>query len=275
MPSCSATDAVSDPLCDVMSRRGGRVGRARPRVAAAVAAVAGVGAVAGLGYALPSVAALRGVRARVAPTLAGVGDADHVALTFDDGPDPASTPQFLDVLEALEVHATFFVLGGQASRATGLAADMAAAGHELAVHGWDHRPMLLRGPRSTYEQLARTRELIAAATGRLPRFVRPPNGILTAAVLVAARRLDLTPVLWTACGRDWTATATPRTVLDAVTPDLRGGATVLLHDSDRTSAPGAWRSALGALPELAARCADAGLRLGPLVEHGLVGSARG
>jgi hypothetical protein len=90
-------------------------------------------------------------------------------------------------------------------------------------------------------------------------------------VLVAARRLDLTPVLWTAWGRDWTARATPLTVLDTVAPDLRGGATVLLHDCDCTSTPGAWRSALGALPELAARCYDAGLRVGTLAEHGIGG----
>ncbi|MBX6388206.1 MAG: polysaccharide deacetylase family protein [Frankia sp.] len=237
--------------------------------AAAVATVLG-----GLAYGLPALATLARVRNRLAPSLAGIGDPGHVALTFDDGPDPRSTPRFLEVLAALEVRATFFLLGEEASRAPELVAEMAAAGHELAVHGWDHRPMLLRGPWSTYDQLARTRDAVAAVTGRLPRFVRPPHGILSAAVLAAARRLDLTPVLWSACGHDWTPTATPRSVLDRMAPDLRGGATVLLHDSDRTSAPGSWRSALGALPELAARCDEAALRLGPLVEHGLPGVRR-
>ncbi|MDT3444259.1 MULTISPECIES: polysaccharide deacetylase family protein [unclassified Pseudofrankia] len=234
-------------------------------------AVAGAAVVAGLGYGLPAVTALRGVRGRLTPALAGFGAADHVALTFDDGPDPRSTPHFLEVLEELEIRATFFVLGDAVSRAPGLVVDMAAAGHELAIHGWDRKPMLLRGPLSTYDQLARTHELVAAATGRPPRFVRPPHGILSAAVLAAARRLELTPVLWTARGRDWEAGATPLSVLAAVGPDLRGGATILLHDSDRGGVPGAWRSALGALPELACRCADAALRLGPLAEHGLPG----
>jgi hypothetical protein len=91
-------------------------------------------------------------------------------------------------------------------------------------------------------------------------------------VLAAARRLELTPVLWTAWGKDWTATATPSSVLGTLAPDVRGGATVLLHDSDCTSAPGAWHSALGALPELTARCHDAGLLLGPLRDHGLTGA---
>lgn len=235
----------------------------------AAGAAVTLAATAGLGYGLPSLTTLRRLRLRVAPGLAGIGAADHVALTFDDGPDPASTPHFLDVLAELEVRATFFMLGGLLERSPGLAREMVAAGHELAVHGWDHRPMLLRGPRSTHDQLARTRDLIAETTGRLPRFVRPPHGVLSAGLLVAARGLELTPVLWSAWGRDWTAEATPRSVLATLAPDLRGGATVLLHDCDCTSAPGAWRSALGALPELAARCDDAGLRLGPLADHGL------
>lgn len=233
-----------------------------------------LGGGAGLAYGLPSLATLRRLRVGMAPGLAGIGASDHVALTFDDGPDPRSTPQFLEVLAELEVRSTFFVLGGLVERAPGLAREMVDAGHELAVHGWDHRPMLLRGPRSTYDQLLRTRDLVAEVTGRAPRFVRPPHGILSAGVLGAARCLGLTPVLWSAWGRDWTAEATPLSVLETLAPDLHGGATVLLHDCDHVSAPGAWRSALGALPGIAARCDDAGLRLGPLAEHGLPAHGR-
>ncbi|OHV35891.1 polysaccharide deacetylase [Parafrankia colletiae] len=246
------------------ARPGGAVGGSSGLVAGGLVVTAAV-----LAHGLPSLMTLRRLRTAVAPRLAGVGRADHVALTFDDGPDPASTPQFLEVLDELAVRATFFVLGSMVRRSPGLAREVAAAGHELAVHGWDHRPMLLRGPMSSYDQLARTRDLVAETTGQVPAHVRPPHGVLSSGVLAAARRLDLTPVLWTAWGRDWTATATPQTVLATLAPDLRGGATVLLHDSDCTSAPGAWRSALGALPELAARCDDAGLVLGPLADHGL------
>jgi peptidoglycan-N-acetylglucosamine deacetylase len=239
--------------------------------AAAAGATAGVatGVATGLVYAAPAVLTLRRLRTWATPGLAGVGASGHVALTFDDGPDPASTPLFLDVLAELEVRATFFVLGSRLRHAPTLAAEMVAAGHELAVHGWDHRPLPLRGPRDTYRSLAATRDLLVELSGRPPRFVRPPHGILSSAVLVAARRLDLTPVLWTTWGKDWTAAATPLSVLDTLAQTMRDGATVLLHDSDHTSAPGAWRSALGALPELAARCHDAGLRLGPLAEHGI------
>ena len=85
----------------------------------------------------------------------------------------------------------------------------------------------------------------------------------------AARRLGLRTVLWTAWGRDWTATATPASVVTHVGRGLRPGGTVLLHDSDCTSYPGSWRSALGALPRLADEFASRGLAVGPVGDHGI------
>lgn len=222
----------------------------------------------GAAHVVPGALWLRRVRLRCWPALSGVGRPDHVALTFDDGPDPASTPRFLDLLAARGVRATFFLLGQMLTRAPGLGADIAAAGHELAVHGWAHRNLLLSGPRATRVDLARARDAVGEVTGQAPRLVRPPYGVITGGALLAAARLGLTPVLWTAWGRDWTAGATPQTVLATVLRDLRGGGTVLLHDSDCTSAPGSWRSALGALPGLLDACAEHGWRVGPLRDHG-------
>jgi hypothetical protein len=87
--------------------------------------------------------------------------------------------------------------------------------------------------------------------------------------LVAARRAELRTVLWTAWGRDWREEATPDTVVNDVRRGLVPGATVLLHDSDCTSAPGAWKSALGALPLLAELFEQRGLSVGPLRDHGI------
>ncbi|MYX60505.1 polysaccharide deacetylase family protein, partial [Streptomyces sp. SID8382] len=86
---------------------------------------------------------------------------------------------------------------------------------------------------------------------------------------LAAARAGLTPVLWSAWGRDWTADATPGSVAATVRRDLRGGATVLLHDTDRAAATGCWRAALAALPVVVAECRAAGLEVGPLAEHGM------
>jgi peptidoglycan-N-acetylglucosamine deacetylase len=226
-------------------------------------------------HAAPVVATFGPLRNRLMPRLSGQGRPDHVALTFDDGPDPLSTPLFLRALAARQIHATFFLLGTEVRRNPGLVRDIADAGHEIAVHGWLHRPLLLRGPRATHDDLARVRDTVADLTGRPPRLFRPPYGVMSTAAHLAARRLGLTPVLWTCWGEDWTARATARSVHRTVTADLRGGGTILLHDSDCTSAPGAWRSALGALPRILDDCESLGLGVGPLRDHHDSGSRSG
>jgi len=98
----------------------------------------------------------------------------------------------------------------------------------------------------------------------VPAPLRDPNG----GRLAAAFGCGLRPVLWSAWGRDWIAAATPASVLAAVRLDLRGGGTVLLHDSDLTAAPGCWRSAHGALPDLIRGYRAAGWTAGRMAEHG-------
>ncbi|MET7527784.1 hypothetical protein [Streptomyces sp900116325] len=83
------------------------------------------------------------------------------------------------------------------------------------------------------------------------------------------RRLGLIPVPWTCWGEDWRARVTPDSVHRTVTAGLDGGGTILLHDSDCTSAPGSWRTILGALPRLLDTCEQRGLRVGPLRDHGM------
>jgi len=241
--------------------------RAPSRPAARTAALVLAGLA--VAHAGPGVTALGPVRRRFFPRLSGLGRADHVAVTFDDGPDPAWTPAFLEVLAAARVRATFFMLGAMVARAPGLAAEVAGAGHEVAVHGWAHRYTILRSPRAVADDLARATDAVAGATGAQPRFYRPPYGVLSSGALAAARRLGLTPVLWTCWGREWTAGATPRSVATTLTSTLAGGATVLLHDSDCTSPPGSAAAGLGALPLLLEECALRGLVAGPVAEHGL------
>jgi len=202
------------------------------------------------------------------PRLHGTGRPDHVALTFDDGPDPESTPRLLDVLDDLGVRATFFVLGQMVAAAPELTRRLVADGHEVALHGWHHRNSLRVPPLALHRSLGRALDVLGDAAGVRPALYRPPYGVVTAGTLASARALGLRTVLWGAWGKDWSARATPARVLRTVAPDLRGGVTVLLHDSDCTSAPGSWRSALGAVRPLVAASRGAGLSVGPLGEHG-------
>ena len=215
----------------------------------------------------PAATWLPGLRRACFPGLAGRGHPGHVALTFDDGPDPDSTPRFLDALDALGARATFFVLGASACRHRRLTREIAGRGHELAVHGWTHDRPWTPAPRREVRDVARAAEAVRDAAGTAPRWYRPPYGILTGGRWAAARRAGLRPVLWSAWGRDWAAGATAASVRATVERDLRGGGTVLLHDAGQASAPGSWRPALAALPGLVAHCRDAGWAVGPLAEH--------
>lgn len=76
-------------------------------------------------------------------------------------------------------------------------------------------------------------------------------------------------MLWTAWGRDWTAQADAASVLAEVTSGDVAGGTVLLHDSDCPSAPGAWHAAHQALPGLLDWCSQRDLTVGTLAEQGL------
>lgn len=221
-----------------------------------------------LGALAPVVTSLPWLRRTCRPRLAGAGSTRHVALTYDDGPDAVSTPHFLDLLARHDRRATFFLLGAHVAPHADLVRRMAAEGHELAVHGWDHRCLALRPSVGRLgEELLRTRELIEAVTGDPVRWYRPPYGVLTTEGVLAARSAGLQTVLWTTWGRDWSARATPESVVRLVGRDLAPGGTVLLHDTDRTSAPGSWRTTLGASEILLSDWAQQGLDVGPLRDH--------
>lgn len=177
-----------------------------------------------------------------------VASCHGVALTFDDGPHPQGTPAVLEALAAAGARATFFLVGEQVERSPGLAAEIAAAGHEVALHCHRHRNLLRLSPRQLSDDLLRALAAIGEATGRTPRLYRPPYGIFTAAALTLSRRHGWEPLLWSRAGHDWARRATPRSIAARITDDLRGGDVLLLHDADHYSAPDSWRRTVAALP---------------------------
>jgi peptidoglycan/xylan/chitin deacetylase (PgdA/CDA1 family) len=94
--------------------------------------------------------------------------------------------------------------------------------------------------------------------------------VASTSAVVTARRLGLTPVLWTCWGCDWTPNATPDSIFRAVLRKLAGGGTILLHDSDHYAAPRSWEQTLAALPAILTACRARGLAVGPLSEHQIV-----
>ena len=230
---------------------------------------AGAAATLVVGHAAPAVAAIGPVRRRLWPALSGAGDRNHVALTFDDGPHPEATPEVLRLLDITGVRATFFLIGRMAEQYPHVVRAIADAGHEIGVHGYDHRLLLKLRPAETLDDLARATATLTAITGQSPRWWRPPYGVASTAALLDAHRLGLTPVLWTCWGRDWTPSATPDSVFRTVRRGLVGGGTILLHDSDVFATPRSWENAIGALPAILTLCQARGYAVGTLSEHGI------
>ncbi|MGH2869094.1 MAG: polysaccharide deacetylase family protein, partial [Solirubrobacteraceae bacterium] len=96
--------------------------------------------------------------------------ADGVALTFDDGPHPEGTPAVLEVLARAGARATFFVIGEQARRWPQLVAEIRAAGHEVALHGFRHRLQLRMTPGEVRDDIARGLAAIEDTAGVRPAW---------------------------------------------------------------------------------------------------------
>lgn len=201
------------------------------------------------------------------PQLYGIGKPGHVALTFDDGPDAASTPKILDMLEELNWKATFFMLGEMTRRNPGVAKDVADRGHEIALHGYAHESYLRMPITAAIEDVKRARDVVESTTDREVTLFRPPYGTLSGPAVGAIYANKLQTVLWTAWGRDWERDTTPVRVAANVTNGVLNGGTVLLHDSDCASAPNGMRATLDALPLIADIFDKQNLTAGPLRDH--------
>lgn len=186
--------------------------------------------------------------------------ASGVALTFDDGPHPEGTPAVLGALERAEAIATFFLVGEQVERYPWLAAEIVAAGHEPAVHGYRHRNQMRVGPRSLAADLRRSVEVIGDACGRAPRLYRPPYGAFSPVGLALVRRMSLEPLLWSEWGRDWRADTSADEIAALATGGLTPGSVILLHDADWYSSPGSHRRTAAALPAILAELERRGLQ---------------
>lgn len=161
----------------------------------------------------------------------GQPDRPHVALTFDDGPDPLVTPAVLDILARYQARATFFVIGRYLDRHRTLGERLHREGHELGNHSWRHSPFQnFYSAAGHGVEIDRCAELIKAVTGsRREPWYRPPIGLKSPAMARAAHKRNLKVVAWSIHSRD-TMARDPRTIAHGVVSRIRAGDIVLLHD---------------------------------------------
>jgi peptidoglycan/xylan/chitin deacetylase (PgdA/CDA1 family) len=157
---------------------------------------------------------------------------NRVALSIDDGPDPAITPRVLDILDAYCAKATFFCIGQRVERFRGLAREIRDRGHAIENHTFSHpHHFSLLGPKAMASEIARAQDIIASVTGAAPRFFRAPAGLRNPFLAPALRRFDLQLASWTRRGFD-TVNGNVDVVFRRVTRNLASGDILLLHDGN-------------------------------------------
>ncbi len=216
--------------------------------------------------------ALPGVLGRIVSAVSVLGcavtDEAVVALTYDDGPDPVHTPAILDVLDAAEVKATFFVLLPAARQHPKLIAEIVARGHDLGLHGADHTRLSAKSARAAVNAVGAARDELAVLARTPITLYRPAFGALTWRQVIGIRRLGLDIVLWSAWAQDWQP-APVESMIELAETGAHPGSIILLHD-------GAQGQALTDLPagfpkdrlssELIARLADIGYSFATVTE---------
>ncbi len=185
-----------------------------------------------------------------------------VALTFDDGPDPEHTPRILDALARAGVQAAFFMVGRRVAAAPAVARAVAAAGHDLGNHTYGHRHLWLLHPAAAVAEVDRGAAAVAEATGRTPRYFRPPWGTFNWAAYVRAGQLGEARILWSVRPEGWLVPAPASRIAAAVVRRAHPGAIVNLHDCG--GHPSTPAETWAALPQMIAGLTARGLEVVPL-----------
>lgn len=190
----------------------------------------------------------------------------QIALTMDDGPDPAVTPRVLDLLEAAGARASFFCIAERARAHPALVREIVARGHSIENHSDTHpHAFSLYGPRRMRREIAAAQASLAALTGTPPRFFRAPAGLRNPFLDPVLAELDLSLAAWTRRAYD-TRCADPDLLLDRLTRGLAPGDILLLHDGHSARDASGEPVILKLLPPLLARLSAAGLHYATLAE---------
>ncbi len=155
--------------------------------------------------ALTSYAAVNARSQLFGPTVRQTAAPRQLAITFDDGPNPAITPQLLDLLARYNVKSTFFVVGEFARECPGLVKEISARGHVVGNHTDSHPNLFFCGPEETHHELLRCTDAIQHASWSAPIWFRPPFGYRSAWLSEIVHRQGMRTVMWTLLPGDWRA----------------------------------------------------------------------
>ena len=191
---------------------------------------------------------------------------NKIALTIDDGPDPAVTPQVLDILDRYAARATFFCIGEKAARYPDLCREIVRRGHAVENHTQHHRHYFaFLGMARLTREIQAAQETLTALTGRTPAFFRAPAGIRNPFLDPVLTRLGLQLVAWTRRGFD-TRSADPVAVSSRLMPGVKPGAILLMHDGNSARSALSVPVIVAVLPALLEAAAAADLRLVTLAD---------
>ena len=158
------------------------------------------------------------------------------ALTFDDGPDPATTPMILDALKKHGVHATFFMVGTKVRKHPGLVRRIQQDGHDLGNHTDSHVRVSFCSAKKMLREIAAASQALRTATGVECRYFRPPHGrFMGDQKVILDAHTNLETIMWDVCPNDWQLTST-ETLLHNVAAELQPGSIILLHDVNPNTA---------------------------------------
>jgi peptidoglycan/xylan/chitin deacetylase (PgdA/CDA1 family) len=136
-------------------------------------------------------------------TICRTNAARKLAITFDDGPNPAITPKLLDLLDRYNAKATFFLIGRYVRECPELVQETVARGHLVGNHTELHPNLLWLNPTKVRVELRLCHDAIRGAIGTPPKWFRPPYGMRNPWVIPAARELGYRTVMWTLLPGDW------------------------------------------------------------------------
>jgi peptidoglycan-N-acetylglucosamine deacetylase len=154
----------------------------------------------------------------------------YIAMTFDDGPSPETTPRLLDILKQRNIKATFFMIGQNAQRNPEIVKRILAEGHEIGNHSWTHPQLSKLSDQRVTDEITKTQDAIKDASGYTPVLFRPPYGAITSRQKDwIEKQFGLSIIMWSVDPFDWKRPGAS-VIEQRILAGARPGSIILSHD---------------------------------------------